>query len=198
MPATTLRDRRAPLARALGELCIGFAYCETALGCAVGFLANPDEPRTGHILVAELSFRARLAAFEALYPERAAGSPHGAAPEDLESFRSQAHALESERNKLVHSLYRPGRVGDPGVRRIKTTAKGHKGLKLQFEDLQPASVQQQAELAFRLPCFLDELMLKIPGYPEYQGRFYAVFEKQAASDAPPLTPATRSAPSRAR
>src|SRR2546428_297727 len=64
-------DRLSPLQEAIGHLCTEFAKLETVIGCAVGFMANPTEARIGHILVAELSFKARLAAFSNLYAERA-------------------------------------------------------------------------------------------------------------------------------
>jgi hypothetical protein len=59
-------NRLSPLQAELGLLCMEFAVLETALGCAVGFMTNSAEARIGHILVAELSFKTRLAAFSTL------------------------------------------------------------------------------------------------------------------------------------
>src|SRR6266571_7667311 len=108
-------DRLSPLQEALGHLCTEFAKLETIIGCAVGFMANPTEARIGHILVAELSFKARLAAFSNLYAERA---QPGFDDAPLRSFLSEIHQLEDERNKFIHSFYWPGPVGDPKATRI--------------------------------------------------------------------------------
>ena len=161
------------LQKEFGRLSMGFSRFETAVGCAVGFLANPKDFRIGHILVAELSFRARVAAFSALYPERLPGEIDEKA---LRSFLSEAHLLEDERNKLIHSFYWPGSVGDPRAIRIKTTAKERNGLRIQFEDVTLDFIASQADKAWdQLPRCLDELMRRIEGYTTYVGKFYGVF-----------------------
>lgn len=174
MTELTEQDRLLELQRELGRLCMGFAYFETAVACAVGFLANRTEFAIGHILVAELSFRARLAMFSTLYPQRVPAADEAA----VNSFIADAHMLEEERNKLVHSFYWPGPVGDPKATRIKTTAKERKGLRIQFEDVSPSVIAAQADKAWKIPDCLDELMLKCDGYCDYVAGFYGKFQKQ--------------------
>jgi hypothetical protein len=68
-------------------------------------------------------------------------------------------------------------VGDPRATRIKTTAKEHKGLSIQIEDVTPDQITTLAEKAWKIPDCLDELMLNIEGYSDYTGKFYMVFHE---------------------
>src|SRR3989442_13570083 len=115
-------DRLSPLQEAIGHLCNEFAKLETFLGCAVGFMANPSDARTGLILVAQTSFKVRLAAFESLYAERA---QPGFDDAPLEVFLTEIRQLEERRNVLIHSFYWPGPVGSQTATRIKFTPKDH-------------------------------------------------------------------------
>jgi hypothetical protein len=162
-----------PLRLELGGLSIELSHLETYLGCAIGYLANPKEPRIGHILVAPLSFRARADAFCALYAERA-NSAH--IQERIRAFRSELQQAEDARNTLIHSLYWSGPVGETTATRIKTTAKAKQGLKLQFEDVTPDFVAEKAEALQILANTLDELMVpRFDDFSDYTALFYAFF-----------------------
>src|SRR5438034_6145324 len=137
MAPTSWKDPLEELQRELGALSMEMARLETALGCAVAFLANPTDVRIGHILVAGLSFRALLTAFSSLYPERVGAALN---EDRLRSFRTDVHAAETARNTLIHSFYWSGAVGESRATRIKTTAREKHGLRLQFEDVTPSSV----------------------------------------------------------
>src|SRR5437899_673398 len=137
MSNTAFKRQGSELETALGHLVVEFGSLETSLGCAVGYLVNPNDPRVGHILVGEVSFRARMAAFSVLYPERLLARMD---PSKMESFISKAHKVEEERNRLMHSFYRPGPVGDASATRIKTTAKGRNGFRVQFEKVTADSI----------------------------------------------------------
>jgi hypothetical protein len=168
-----LKEQGFALQQALGSLVVEFARFETTLGCAVGYLATPKEPRVGQILVAELSFKARLAAFAALYPERKAV---GGNEDRLKSFVLAAHRVEEQRNVLIHSFYRLGPVGDSSAIRIKPTAKGRKGLKIQFETVKAESIAAEARRVSRVSGLLTQLMVKFNDYTRYASGFYDMFK----------------------
>lgn len=161
--------------QALGRLVVEFGRFETSLGCAVGYLANPKEPRVGQILVAQLSFKARLAVFAVLYPERMAS---GGNQDKLKYFVSTAHRVEEQRNLLIHSFYRSGPVGDSSATRIKATAKERKGLIIQFEKVSAESVAAEAQEASRVSCLLNKLMVKFNDYNRYFWGFYELFKQR--------------------
>jgi hypothetical protein len=167
--SATIDETTADLQRQIGALAMNFAPFETALACAVGFLTNPDWVRQGQILTAELSFKARLAAFAVLYAEREPSANDG-----LQDFLKAAHHVEDQRNMFLHSFYWPGPVGDSRATRIKVTAKERKGFKIRFETVTPEMIAAQAKAAWDMAGCLDKLMLPIDGYADYAARFYAM------------------------
>src|SRR2546427_12396902 len=102
-------ENETDVLRALGRLSFEFSRFETQLGCAVGYLTNPKDVSIGQILVSEMSFKARLAAFSALHPLKVVRELVDAQAK-LKCFRSSAHVVEEQRNRLVHSFYRPGGI----------------------------------------------------------------------------------------
>jgi hypothetical protein len=176
MKNTTSGGQESEVRQALGYLVLEFARFETSLGCAVGYLANPRDARVGQILVAQLSFKARLTAFSTLYPERLVKPVRD---DELKSFVSTAHRVEERRNALIHSFYRSGPVGDSSATRIKTTLNGQKGLKVQFEKVTAESIATEAQEASRVKGLLRKLMLKFGDYNRYLAGFYSTFKQQA-------------------
>jgi hypothetical protein len=172
-------DPLDPLRRELGALSIELSHVETYLGCAVGYLANPKEPRIGHILVSPLSFRARADAFCALYAERLSGED---IQEQLRAFRSELQQTEEARNTLIHSLYWSGPVGKTTATRIKTTVKPKHGLKLQFEDVTPQFVAEKTRALKKSTDTLDQLMLdRFSDFSDYTALFYGFFHTTNAA-----------------
>ncbi len=190
MSNTAFKRHGSQLEQALGHLVVEFGRLETSLGCAVGYLVNPKDPRVGHILVGEVSFKTRMAAFSVLYPERLLA---GTDETKMESFVSRAYKLEEERNRLIHSFYRPGPVGDPNATRIKTTAKGRKGLRVQFEKVTADSIAAVADDAARAKNVLTQLMVKFGDFTRYSAGFYGAFKQQKSSNE--ITPPDAASPS---
>ena len=174
MNNATLCDQGFHVEHALGRLVFKFAHLETSLGCAVGYLANPKESRVGQILVAELSFKSRLAVFSTLYPERITNAP---ASDKLKAFLSRAHYLEDQRNSLIHSFYRAGSVGDPTATRIKATAKESKGLRIQFEQITAQSILAEADKIPSVEARLNMLMVEADDYTRYAAGFYSMLRR---------------------
>lgn len=170
----SLQERLADFQRALGHLCMTFAQLELVLGIAVAFLAGCRDPRTGLALIAELSFKARLTLFSTLFSERL---PAIFDKNLLKEFLSKAHKIEGERNRLIHSWYWAGSVGEKRVTRIKATAKEKKGLDIELVDVHPDEVTAVAERASALVDRLDELCRLVDDFQSFAGPFYALFRR---------------------
>src|SRR5437879_2456710 len=141
-------ENETDVLRALGRLSFEFSRFETQLGCAVGYLTNPKDISIGQILVSEMSFRARLAAFSALHPLRVKKEPEDAQAK-LKCFRSSAHVVEEQRNKLIHSFYRQGEIGSGSATRIKITAKEKSGLNILSETITASEIATQANDTYK-------------------------------------------------
>jgi hypothetical protein len=106
--------------QALGKICVEFQSLETYLKVAVGQLLAPDDARLGVILTAQLSFKATLDLFGALYQHRF-NSP--TEQEELKKFLSECEAAETRRNQIIHSHYQPDIIRAKGAIRTKHTAR---------------------------------------------------------------------------
>ena len=159
------------LAREIGMLSMELSQFEAALGCAVGFLANSQEPKIGLILIAELSLKAKLALFSALYAERLPLKDRSA----LDAFRGNVHVVEAARNTLVHSIYWRGPFDSPHVTRVKPTAKEKQGFRLQLEEMNELSAARQSIALGQLTGQLDDLMeADFADYRKYTGSFFSL------------------------
>jgi hypothetical protein len=67
-------------------------------------------------------------------------------------------------------------VGDSSATRIKPTAKGRKGLKIQVETVRAESIAAEARRVSRVSDLLTQLTVKFNDYTRYASGFYGTFK----------------------
>ena len=85
----------------LGECIVQFQRIEDALSVCISAMVGRSR-KVGEIITAEMSFRARVATFGALFAHSLKSST---LPEDITELISRLHWAEQQRNTLVHSLW---------------------------------------------------------------------------------------------
>ena len=85
----------------LGECIVQFQRIEDALSVCISAMVGRSR-KVGEIITAEMSFRARVATFGALFAHSLKSS---ALPEDIAELISRLQWAEQQRNTLVHSLW---------------------------------------------------------------------------------------------
>ena len=85
----------------LGECIVQFQRIEDALSVCISAMVGRSR-KVGEIITAEMSFRARVATFGALFAHSLKSST---LPEDIAELISRLHWAEQQRNTLVHSLW---------------------------------------------------------------------------------------------
>jgi hypothetical protein len=85
----------------LGECIVQFQRIENALSVCISAMVGRSR-KVGEIITAEMSFRARVATFGALFAHSLKSST---LPEDITELISRLHWAEQQRNTLVHSLW---------------------------------------------------------------------------------------------
>ena len=85
----------------LGECIVQFQRIEDALSVCISAMVGRSR-KVGEIITAEMSFRARVATFGALFAHSLKSST---LPEDVIELISRLHWAEQQRNTLVHSLW---------------------------------------------------------------------------------------------
>lgn len=144
---------------AIGKVCVEFQRLETLLKVAIGDLLDPDH-RLGMIVTAQLSFKAILDLFGALFEHRF-NDP--AQQKELEKFLGRCKAAEARRNQVIHSHFEPDTFTGKGAVRRKSTARGK--LKTEQQVLSQADLQKQADdLAALRGAFGKDWMPQIHSY----------------------------------
>ena len=85
----------------LGECIVQFQRIEDALSVCISAMVGRSR-KVGEIITAEMSFRARVATFGALFAHSLKSST---LPEDITELIARLHWAEQQRNTLVHSLW---------------------------------------------------------------------------------------------
>lgn len=85
----------------LGECIVQFQRIEDALSVCISAMVGRSR-KVGEIITAEMSFRARVSTFGALFAHSLKSST---LPEDITELISRLHWAEQQRNTLVHSLW---------------------------------------------------------------------------------------------
>ena len=147
---------------AIGEIVMWFEDLDEQLSTAIGFLLR-GEDEVGRIITAELSFRAKVNLFGALFRH---DRPNSERLDYLRELCGACLQIEQKRNQVVHSKWR-NQLDGLGMTRVKLTARGKHGLRRQTETLTPTAVTAIAEHCGYLAHSVDELM-----YTEY-GSDYA-------------------------
>lgn len=124
-------------------------------------LGDLEKQRIGRIITAELRFAARCDLVLNLYREQFD------VPErfkELQALVGRARELEQQRNRITHSFWMLNQsAGEGGVRRIKVTAKGKRGLawdeEVVNEDNLTAVAEALRQLAGEIMNFQVELSI---------------------------------------
>lgn len=106
----------------LGECIVQFQRIEDALSVCISAMVGPSR-KVGEIITAEMSFRARLATFGALF---AHSLKLDSLPEDITELISRLHWAEQQRNTIVHSLWDASEAKPDSIRREKRSIRKSK------------------------------------------------------------------------
>lgn len=98
--ATALRSWEEGLAR-LGESIVGFQRIEDILAFCISAMIGRSR-KLGEIITCEMSFRAKLSTFAALFAHL---HHEKKLPKDITELISRLHWAEQERNRIAHSLW---------------------------------------------------------------------------------------------
>jgi hypothetical protein len=149
MPAGPLEHHvPAALLKRLGDITVSFAMLEKQIQfLAWVLLGDAEKQRVGNIITAELSFQALCDLVRNLYREQFG---EGDGFEELLELMKRARRLEEGRNRLTHSFWTPSFSGADGAkvedvaRRVKTTAKGKRGLASDDENVDEPGLAEVA------------------------------------------------------
>jgi len=106
----------------LGECIVQFQRIEDSIAVCISAMVGPSR-KVGEILTAEMSFRARVATFGALF---AHSLKSDSLPDDITELISRLHWAEQQRNTLVHSLWDASESKPDSVRREKRSIRKSK------------------------------------------------------------------------
>jgi hypothetical protein len=106
----------------LGECIVQFQRIEDSIAVCISAMVGRSR-KVGEILTAEMSFRARVATFGALF---AHSLKSDALPEDITDLISRLHWAEQQRNTLVHSLWDASESNPESIRREKRSIRKNK------------------------------------------------------------------------
>ena len=106
----------------LGECIVQFQRIEDAVATCISAMVGRSR-KVGAIITAEMSFRARVATFGALF---AYSLKSNTLPEDITELISRLHWAEEQRNMLVHSLWDASESKPDSIRREKKSIRKSK------------------------------------------------------------------------
>lgn len=106
----------------LGECIVQFQRIEDSIAVCISAMVGRSR-KVGEILTAEMSFRARVSTFGALFAHTLKSD---ALPEDIAELISRLHWAEQQRNTLVHSLWDASESNPDSVRREKRSIRKNK------------------------------------------------------------------------
>jgi hypothetical protein len=141
------------LAHMLGETVLWFEELDDQLSTAISFLLRRGD-QVGRIVTCELSFRAKLNLFEALFRNE---RPDSKNLDDLRELCRSCSQIEEKRNQVIHSNWRSV-INGPGVTRLKYTARGKHGLREHSENFSLNQVEAIWCHCGYLARSVDELM----------------------------------------
>ena len=136
---------------------------------AIAALVNTDES-TARILVSEISFRAKVNILGSLVRERATTRTFNCGSEDPASVFQELTSLllraEELRNQVMHSSWHhvPGLAlrgpeAPDTIKRRKTTAKAHRGLKVITEELTSGELLDIYDFMLNIEYVLDNFFI---------------------------------------
>jgi len=139
----------------IGSVTVNFAMLEGNLESFIWDLIGQDT-RLGQIITAQLSFRQLIDLFGSLYCFRVRSLKFIAKYEAITKLLRQA---EEKRNKIIHSQWAAGDTPESSTR-IKTRARGSKGLAFTFEHTAKADILKIADFLAELSYKVQQLMIE--------------------------------------
>src|SRR5260221_2428760 len=124
---------------AIGKVSVEFQRLETLLKVAAGHLVDPLDHRLSLIITAQLSFKAVLDLFGAIFEHRFNDPPQ---QKKLDKFLGRCKEAENRRNQVIHSHWGPDTYGGKGAVRRKSTARGK--LKTEQQVISRGELQKHA------------------------------------------------------
>ena len=103
----------------LGNCIVQFQRIESVLSCCMAVMVGADE-KIGKIVTCEMSFRAKVAVFRALFIHH---YQKAQLPDDIIDLISRINWAEQERNSLVHSLWDATDEYPDSIKRQKTMCR---------------------------------------------------------------------------
>jgi hypothetical protein len=156
---------------ALGKVIIAFEQLDEMLATSISFLLRRGD-EVGRIVTAQLSFRAKVDMFGALFK---AHRPQSTIFNLIDELCAACLQIEDERNKIVHSKW-SNTLDNKALSRSKFTARAKHGLKEATDTWEPGHFISLENHCYYLAHEIDSWM-----FSEY-GKEYAPMEDD------PLTP----------
>ncbi len=125
---------------ALGEALAYFQHLEDSLACCIAVL-TVREKKVGLIVSSELSFRAKVSVFVALFLHRLR-LPE--LPKDMKEFVGRLYEAEQRRNTMVHSCW-DANIRNPSAIVRRKRACRRNGLVEVTEDVEPDHIEEDRE-----------------------------------------------------
>jgi|CXWL01.1.fsa_nt_gi F0F1-type ATP synthase delta subunit len=156
---TILESWEDGLAR-IGEVIVHFQRIEEAISQCIAAMVSGERP-IGEIVTSELSFRAKVDVFRALFLHR---SRLANLPSDVSELIGRLFAAEQRRNVIVHSCWDANYHKPTTIKRQKVACKSKKGLHKVMEEIEPEELEEDIRdfdgVADDLLYFMDECLPK--------------------------------------
>lgn len=144
----------------IGEVIVHFQCIEEAISQCIAAMVS-WERRIGEIVTSELSFRAKVDAFRALFLHR---SRLANLPSDVTELIGRFHAAEQRRNVIVHSCWDANYHKPTTIKRQKVACKSKKGLHKVTQEIEPEKLEEDIRdfdgVADGLLYFMNECLPK--------------------------------------
>jgi len=121
----------------IGDITVSFALLELKIKLLTWSLISRNQ-KIGQIITAEMSFKNVRALLISIYIENYG---QGEKLEELKRLLNLASNIENKRNQITHSVWGAGKDINH-ITRIKTTAKGSKGLQHKFEEVSISDLKE--------------------------------------------------------
>ncbi|MHB8390840.1 MAG: hypothetical protein ACYDBH_14870 [Acidobacteriaceae bacterium] len=125
----------------LGECIVQFQRIEDTIAVCISAMVGRSR-KVGEILTAEMSFRARVSTFGALFAHSLKSET---LPEDIVELISRLHWAEQQRNALIHSLWDASESDPESIRREKRSIRKNK-LAIAEEHFTPDDLDELSRL----------------------------------------------------
>jgi len=125
----------------LGECIVQFQRIEEVLSICISAMVGRTKT-IGRIVTAEMSYRAKVSVYRALFIHHSGANP---LHEDISDLVRRLTWAEQERNQLVHSLWDASEELPETIKRSKAACR-KQGLKVDQEHIAPEDLEDLANL----------------------------------------------------